>query len=72
MRGGGGRGGGRGGRGGLPPLGAAPAAGGADQFLASAVVNHQAITFSRDCTMVYEGIAFAIHDMKVFRIHVSE
>jgi hypothetical protein len=66
------RGGGRGGRGGLPPLGAGPAAGGADQFVASAVVNHQAITFSRDCTMVYEGIAFTVHDMKVFRIHVSE
>lgn len=68
MRGGGMRGGG----GGLPPLGAAAPTGGADQFTATAVVNHQAISFSRDCTLVYEGIAFALHDMKVFRIHVSE
>jgi hypothetical protein len=66
------RGGARGGGGRLPPLGSAPAGGGADQFTATAVANHQAISFSRDCTMVYEGIAFALHDMKVFRIHVSE
>jgi len=76
MRGGGMRGGMRGGargRGGsLPPLGAAAAAGAAEQFTATAVVNHQAVSFSRDCTMVYEGIAFTLHDMKVFRIHVSE
>ncbi len=79
MRGGGMRGGGMGGRrggggagGALPPLGAAAPTGASDQFSASAVVNHQAISFSRDCTLVYEGIAFALHDMKVFRIHVSE
>jgi hypothetical protein len=65
------RGGGRGRAGALPPLGAA-AAGAAEQFTAAAVVNHQTISFSRDCTMVYEGIAFTLHDMKVFRIHVSE
>ena len=39
---------------------------------ATAVVNQQAITFSRDCIMIYEGIAFTLHDMKVYRIHVSE
>jgi hypothetical protein len=78
MRGGrrgGGRGGGmRGGRAGrttLPPLGTA-GAGPGEQFTATAVVNHQAITFSRSCLMMYEGIAFTLHDMRVYRIHVSE
>jgi hypothetical protein len=78
MRGGrrgGGRGGGmRGGRAGrttLPPLGTA-GAGPGEQFTATAVVNHQAIPFSRSCLMMYEGIAFTLHDMRVYRIHVSE
>jgi hypothetical protein len=86
MRGGGGRraalraGGGRragaravrGRAGALPPLGAAAPVGAAEQFTATAVVNHQTVSFSRDCTIVYEGIAFTLHDLKVFRIHVSE
>jgi hypothetical protein len=78
MRGGGaagGRGGGRaGGRGGLPPLGggAAAPAGAVDRFTAQAVVDHVSVGFSRDCILTYEGIAFTLHDMKVFRIHVSE
>ena len=77
-RGGGGRGGMRGGgarRGGatgLPPLGAPTAAGTAEELTAVAVVDHQQISFSRDCVMIYEGIAFTLHDMKVYRIHVSE
>jgi hypothetical protein len=66
------RGGARGRAGGLPPLGAAAPLGAAEQFTATAVVNHQTVSFSRDCTIVYEGIAFTLHDMKVFRIHVSE
>jgi hypothetical protein len=32
----------------------------------------QAISFTRDCTLTYEGIAFTIQDMRVMRIHVSE
>ena len=65
------RGGRRGGRAALPPLGAAARAP-EDMLTATAVVNQQAITFSRDCIMIYEGIAFTLHDMKVYRIHVSE
>ena len=67
--------GGRGstGRGSLPPLGTAAAAPtAADRFTAQAVVDHAAIGFSRDCILTYEGISFTLHDMKVFRIHVSE
>jgi hypothetical protein len=61
------------GRGGLPPLGAAPpGAQQADILTAQAVVNGQGFTFSRDCILTYEGIAFTLHDMKVNRIHVSE
>ena len=71
MRGGGARGGGGRG-GGLPPLGAPTAAGAAEELTAVAVVDHQQISFSRDCVMIYEGIAFTLHDMKVYRIHVSE
>lgn len=57
----------------LPPLGAARAAAEpGEELTASAVVEHQQISFSRDCIMVYEGISFTLHDMKVFRIHVSE
>jgi hypothetical protein len=79
MRGGGARGGiggrrgmrgGRAGRGTLPPLGTAATP--EEQFTATAVVDHQAVTFSRSCLMIYEGIAFTLHDMKVYRIHVSE
>jgi hypothetical protein len=70
MRGGGMRGG-RGGRTTLPPLGTR-ASGPEEQFTATAVVDHQAITFSRSCLMIYEGIAFTLHDMRVYRIHVSE
>jgi len=60
-------------RGALSPLtvGGAPGAA-ADRFTATAVVEHQQISFSRDCILIYEGIAFTLHDMKVFRIHVSE
>ncbi len=87
MRGGrggmrGGRGGMRGGmrggatartRGGLPPLAAPPSAPGAAEALtAQAVVDHASIGFSRDCILTYESIAFTFHDMKVYRIHVSE
>ena len=75
MRGGGMRGGGGGGgRGGLPPLGAAAATatGPVDRFTAQAVVDHVSVGFSRDCILTYEGIAFTLHDMKVYRIHVSE
>jgi hypothetical protein len=32
----------------------------------------QAIAFSRDCILTYEGISFTIQDMRVMRIHVSE
>ncbi len=79
MRGGGGRGGmrgggmrgGRGGRTTLPPLGTS-AGSPEEQFTATAVVDHQAITFSRSCLMIYEGISFTLHDMRVYRIHVSE
>ena len=53
-------------------MGAAPSGAVASQFAATGLINHQAISFSRDCTLVYEGIAFALHDMKVFRMHVSE
>jgi hypothetical protein len=60
-----------GGRGGLPPLGVTPGAA-AETLMRTAVVNRQSISFARDCTMTYEGIAFALHDFKVFRIHVSE
>jgi hypothetical protein len=83
--GGGGMGGGRGGmrgggfggagagRGTLPPLTAAALpAGQAAVFTATATVNNQAISFSRDCILVYEGIAFTLHDMRVVRIQVSE
>jgi len=68
MRGGGGRGGTRT-VGGLPPLGAPTAA---EELTAVAVVDRQQISFSRDCVLIYEGIAFTLHDMKVYRIHVSE
>ena len=60
-------------RGGLPPLTAGPAPrAAAGQLTATAIVEYQQINFSRDCVLVYEGIAFTLHDMKVFRIHVSE
>lgn len=74
MRGGAGGAGRAGGRGGLPPLGAGAAATAApvDRFTAQAVVDHVSVGFSRDCILTYEGIAFTLHDMKVFRIHVSE
>jgi hypothetical protein len=72
MRGGGGRrgGGARGGRGALPPLGAA--AGAAVGGPVQAFSDTAAVTFSRNCILTYEGIAFTIQDMKVMRIHVSE
>ena len=44
----------------------------AETLMRTVVVNRQSISFARDCTMTYEGIAFALHDFKVFRIHVSE
>ncbi len=56
---------------GLPPLGAG-AAEAEEGLTTTAVVDHQQISFSRDCVMIYEGIAFTLHDMKVYRIHVSE
>lgn len=76
MRGGGGAraGGGRrgGGRGALPPLGAGAGAGAAAGGPVQAFSDTAPITFSRDCILTYEGIAFTIQDMKVMRIHVSE
>ena len=51
---------------------AAAAAAPVDRFTAQAVVDHVSVGFSRDCILSYEGIAFTLHDMKVFRIHVSE
>jgi len=84
-RGGGGGGGRRGGGGvaartggataGLPPLGTAaatPAAAAISGLMATAIVDNQAVGFSRDCILTYNGIAFTLHDMRVFRIHVSE
>ncbi|UCC67472.1 MAG: hypothetical protein JSV79_10120 [Armatimonadota bacterium] len=72
-RGAGVRGGRGGARGGLPPLGTrAPAPGAAELLTAEAVVDHASIGFSRDCILTYEGVAFTLHDMKVYRIHVSE
>ena len=84
-RGGGGGGGRRGGGGvvartgganaGLPPLGTAaatPAAAAISGLTATAIVDNQAVGFSRDCILTYNGIAFTLHDMRVFRIHVSE
>jgi hypothetical protein len=69
---GGGRGRGmRGGRQQLPPLGTSATEPG-KQLTASAIADRQPISFSRDCIMVYEGLAFTLHDMRVFRIHVSE
>jgi len=56
----------------LPPLGVTPTPAPGEELTATAAVDHQQISFSRDCTMVYEGIAFTLHDMKVYRIHVSE
>ncbi len=78
MRGGAGggvRAGGRRPGGALPPLGAAassPAAAMLSRLSASAPVNNQNISFSRDCVLTYNGIAFTLHDMRVIRIHVSE
>ncbi len=68
--GGGGRGGG--GRGGLPPLGTQAQNAALSKLTATAVVDNQAVSFSRDCVLTYEGIAFTLHDMRVMRIHVSE
>ncbi len=71
MRGGGGGGRGGGGRGGLPPLGAAGAAAAAGAGV-TGFSDTQAVAFSRDCILTYEGIAFTVQDMRVMRIHVSE
>jgi hypothetical protein len=60
-----------GGRGGLPPLGAA-AQNAITGLTATSSVNNQTISFSRDCILTYEGIAFTLHNMRVMRIHVSE
>jgi hypothetical protein len=38
----------------------------------SAFSDQTPISFSRDCILSYEGIAFTIQDMLVMRIHVSE
>jgi hypothetical protein len=60
---------------GLPPLGTAaatPAAAAISGLMATAIVDNQAVGFSRDCILTYNGIAFTLHDMRVFRIHVSE
>jgi len=57
----------------LPPLGTtAPAPGVTEGLTAQAVVDHASIGFSRDCLLTYESVAFTLHDMKVYRIHVSE
>ncbi len=69
---GGGRRAAAGGRGSLPPLGQAALAGTEAALTASAIVNNQAVGFSRDCILTYEGIAFTMHDLRVVRIHVSE
>jgi len=58
--------------GGLPPLGQVTTAAPADTMTAQAVVNNSSITFSRACRIVYDGIAFTLHDLRVVRIHVSE
>jgi hypothetical protein len=52
-------------------LGAAGGAAGAGAGI-QAFSDTQAISFSRDCILTYEGIAFTIQDMSVMRIHVSE
>lgn len=59
----------------MPPLGqsaASAAAAAASRLVTAAAVNNQAVNFSRDCILSYEGIAFTLHDMRVMRIHVSE
>jgi len=61
-----------GGRGSLPPLGQQALAGTAAALTATATVNNQAVGFSRDCILTYEGIAFTLHNLRVVRIHVSE
>jgi len=52
--------------------GAAPTAAPADLLTAQAMVDRVSVGFSRDCILTYEGISFTVHNMKVFRIHVSE
>ncbi len=37
-----------------------------------AVVNHQPITFTRHCVILYNGLALTLYDFKVVRIHVSQ
>ena len=59
----------------LPPLGTATATAAAatiSGLTATAIVDNQAVGFSRDCILTYSGIAFTLHDMRVIRIHVSE
>jgi len=68
----GGRRAGAGGRGSLPPLGQQALADTAAALTTTASVNNQAVSFSRDCILTYEGIAFTMHDLRVVRIHVSE
>lgn len=63
--------GGGGGRGTLPPLGTART-GAAASAGVQAFSDNTPVTFSRDCILTYEGIAFTIQNMRVMRIHVSE
>jgi len=36
------------------------------------VVNHQPVTFTRHCVILYDGLAFTLYDFKVVRIHVTQ
>ena len=80
MRGGGTMGGamrggaaaGRAGAGGaLPPLGVTPTTPAATETV-TGMSDNSSVTFSRDCILTYEGIAFTLQRMRVMRIHVSE
>jgi hypothetical protein len=37
-----------------------------------AVLNHQPITFSKNCMILYNGLAFTLYDFKVVRVQVTQ
>jgi hypothetical protein len=58
------------GQGPMPTLGAAPA----PVYPGEAVllVNQRPVTFTRNCVILYDGLAFTIYNFKVVRIHVTQ
>jgi hypothetical protein len=60
---------GAGGRGALAPLSPTAGAQGSSTVV---VVNQQPVTFTKNCVILYDGIALTLYDFKVVRIHITQ